>query len=300
MPENNNNVSNENTYTLPSTGVITDLAFGNSQPYEIGLGSTTRTAIEGMFSGLQEVIDDNEEVVSSALNDLEERKADKTDLSDYVEKSSTQGLLKNDGTVDTNTYLTTSGLSTYFNDVAYDSQTKHINFKNGNTVLAYVDATDFIKDGMVSNVEIDTPESGDNAGVQCLIISFNTDAGKTPIEIPLSDIFDSDDYYTKDEIDSGDRVVAAALNDLETNKANVSDLATVAISGSYNDLTNKPTIPAAQVQADWNQTTTTAADYIKNKPTVPTTTNSVTENNTDAVTSGAVWAELQSFDCGEY
>lgn len=32
---------------------------------------------------------------------------------------------------------------------------------------------------------------------------------------------------------------------------------------------NKPTIPAAQVQADWNQTTTTAADYIKNKPTIP-------------------------------
>ena len=31
---------------------------------------------------------------------------------------------------------------------------------------------------------------------------------------------------------------------------------------------NKPTIPAAQIQADWNQTTTTAADYIKNKPTI--------------------------------
>lgn len=29
---------------------------------------------------------------------------------------------------------------------------------------------------------------------------------------------------------------------------------------------NKPTIPAAQIQADWNQTDTTAKDYIKNKP----------------------------------
>ncbi len=28
--------------------------------------------------------------------------------------------------------------------------------------------------------------------------------------------------------------------------------------------------PAAQVQSDWNQETTTAADYIKNKPTIPT------------------------------
>lgn len=41
-------------------------------------------------------------------------------------------------------------------------------------------------------------------------------------------------------------------------------------SGNYNDLSNKPTIPAAQIQADWNQTTTNALDYIKNKPTIPT------------------------------
>ena len=37
-------------------------------------------------------------------------------------------------------------------------------------------------------------------------------------------------------------------------------------SGSYNDLTDKPTIPAAQVQSDWNQTNSSAVDYIKNKP----------------------------------
>ena len=33
---------------------------------------------------------------------------------------------------------------------------------------------------------------------------------------------------------------------------------------------NKPTIPDAQIQADWNQATDTAKDYIKNKPTIPT------------------------------
>ena len=47
------------------------------------------------------------------------------------------------------------------------------------------------------------------------------------------------------------------------------DLAGVATSGSYNDLSDKPTIPAAQEQADWNQSDPTAADYIKNKPTIP-------------------------------
>ena len=37
----------------------------------------------------------------------------------------------------------------------------------------------------------------------------------------------------------------------------------------YNDLLNKPTIPAAQVQSDWNEADNTKVDYIKNKPTIP-------------------------------
>lgn len=44
-------------------------------------------------------------------------------------------------------------------------------------------------------------------------------------------------------------------------------LATVATSGSYNDLSNKPTIPAAQVQSDWNATS--GMGVILNKPTIP-------------------------------
>lgn len=61
------------------------------------------------------------------------------------------------------------------------------------------------------------------------------------------------------------KVITAAL----ANKADSSSLATVATSGSYNDLSNKPTIPAAQIQADWEQSDNTALDYIKNKPTIP-------------------------------
>ena len=43
----------------------------------------------------------------------------------------------------------------------------------------------------------------------------------------------------------------------------------VAITGDYNDLSNKPTIQNAQIQSDWNQTDNTAKDFIKNKPTIP-------------------------------
>ena len=48
-------------------------------------------------------------------------------------------------------------------------------------------------------------------------------------------------------------------------KADTSSLAEVATSGSYNDLTDKPTIPE-QVQSDWNEEDNTKPDYIKNKP----------------------------------
>ena len=45
-------------------------------------------------------------------------------------------------------------------------------------------------------------------------------------------------------------------------------LSNVAISGSYNDLINKPTIPPAQLQADWNAIS--GVTFIKNKPALAT------------------------------
>ena len=88
----------------------------------------------------------------------------------------------------------TSGITEAFFDAAdYDSQTKKINFYHGNTIKANIDATSFIKDGMVDNVAI----SDSN-----LVITFNTESGKEPISIPLSSIFDPSNYYTKSEIDS--------------------------------------------------------------------------------------------------
>jgi len=60
----------------------------------------------------------------------------------------------------------------------------------------------------------------------------------------------------------------------ETNSAlpafiqNKPTLATVATSGSYNDLSNKPAIPAAQINSDWNSVS--GLSQILNKPTIPT------------------------------
>lgn len=113
----------------------------------------------------------------------------------------------------------------------------------------------------------------------------------------VSDIPDMSDYYTKSETYSSGEV-----NTLLSAKADTSALATVATTGNYNDLSNKPTIPAAQVnadwdavsgvamilnkptipaaqvQSDWNQSDNTKVDYIKNKPTIPTIETATIQN----------------------
>jgi hypothetical protein len=76
---------------------------------------------------------------------------------------------------------------------SYNSTTKKIELKHGSTVFSEIDATAFIKDGMVSDVAITDGN---------LVITFNTDAGKQPISIPLTDIFNPANYYDKTAIDS--------------------------------------------------------------------------------------------------
>lgn len=112
----------------------------------------------------------------------------------------------------------TTDILPLFGAVEYDSNTKRINFKHTSTgsTLAYVDATDFIKDGMVDSVAI---VNGN------LVITFNTDAGKQPISIPLTDIFNPANYYTKTQLDArfaeDEEVTAAALNALDEDKQDV-------------------------------------------------------------------------------
>ena len=54
-------------------------------------------------------------------------------------------------------------------------------------------------------------------------------------------------------------------------------LSTVATTGSYNDLSNKPTIPAAQVNSDWNSNS--GVSQILNKPTLATVATSGSYND---------------------
>lgn len=73
---------------------------------------------------------------------------------------------------------------------------------------------------------------------------------------------------------------------------------TSSFSGSYNDLTNKPTIPAAQVNADWNAASGMA--QILNKPTIPDTVSGVNDGtNWTSITIGSTTKAIPSGGSGE-
>jgi len=107
------------------------------------------------------------------------------------------------GEVDLTPYLkkreaaeTYQPIGDYFDGCNYNSDTKRIEFYAGEELACFIDATDFIKDGMVDSVSL-IELSGDTY----LHVVFNSDAGKEPIDIPLGDLFDIDNYYTKAESD---------------------------------------------------------------------------------------------------
>ena len=112
----------------------------------------------------------------------------------------------NDGVVDLGTVITShQSLAALFGRVAYDGTTHRINFYGKDdvsmtTVLGYIDCSPFIVDGMLSNVEVKNVTIN-NVSTPCIVFSFNTDAGKQNINIPVSSIFNAANYYTKDDAD---------------------------------------------------------------------------------------------------
>ena len=122
-------------------------------------------------------------------------------------------------------------VSGYADSVKYDSNAKTMTFYHGGTggtAVYSFDASPFLIDGMVQNVEIKNVTSGASQ-VTCLVISFNTDAGKQDINIPISDIFDASNYYTKSQTD--DAIEQAIIDASGITSATVETMITAAVSG---------------------------------------------------------------------
>ena len=167
------------------------------------------------------------------------------------------GALADDTEIPTKTSDLTN--DSIVDSASYDSANHQILFKNGTTTLFSLDAAAFVKDGMVDDVEI----SGGN-----LVITFNTDAGKQAISIPLTDIFDPANYYDKDDVDGllGDKAdkVESATNGnfagLDAN-GNLKDSGKKASDfGTADEIADIVNVYGAKnlIPYPWNQTTKTS------------------------------------------
>ena len=197
LPTKTSDLTNDSRFiTAKDLPKVPDVvsAFKNDAGYITSAALPTKTS---------DLTNDSGFIKASDIPKIPSKTSDLTNDSGYITAqnipsipSKTSDLTNDLGFItDSNSAITNKALaSEAVYSGTYDSNSKKILLKNkANTTLAEIDATAFIKDGMVSQVEV----SNGN-----LIITFNTDAGKNPISVPISDIFDANNYYTKTEADS--------------------------------------------------------------------------------------------------
>lgn len=75
-------------------------------------------------------------------------------------------------------------------NLTYNTETKKINLEGfDSSIIASIDATAFIKDGMINTVELVTDPESHDPGTY-LVITFNTDAGKDAIYLDVTSLID--------------------------------------------------------------------------------------------------------------
>jgi hypothetical protein len=119
------------------------------------------------------------------------------DLEEKIEAEKNRALSAETGLLDVIEDEVEERKSNAFASAEYDESGKTIDFYNANNEkIDSIDATAFIKDGMIDSVTLET-----ESGTTYLVIVWNTDAGKETTRIDLGDLFDADNYYTKAEAD---------------------------------------------------------------------------------------------------
>ena len=219
IPTKTSNLTNDSGFITSSDLPTYPTIPSNVSSFNNDVGYITASDIPSIPSKTSDLTNDSRYITASDIPPIPSKTSDLTNDSGYITSASLPTKVS-DLTNDSE-FITASSLPTKVSELTndsgfitssdgsitnkalaseavysgtYDSNSKKILLKNkANTTLAEIDATAFIKDGMVSKVEV----SNGN-----LVITFNTDAGKNPISVPISDIFDANNYYTKTEADS--------------------------------------------------------------------------------------------------
>ena len=157
-------------------------------------GETT-AAITAATNALAESIAEQGYQTSGDVQNAISGKADTTAVTQSINEAVS-------GKLDTSIFQTYSGnnetvLASKFAGATWNSTDKKIYFYDNasatGTALAYIDGTDFVKDGFLQSVTIENKTiSGES--VPCLVFIWNTDAGIQETDIPLSGIFDPTNY----------------------------------------------------------------------------------------------------------
>ena len=132
------------------------------------------------------------DTLNAAIGKLEKAIDGRQPVGSYVETSTyTSYTSTTQSTINSKANSSTTVSSADY----YVSGTTHqLRFKDvAGNVISTVDAGEFIKDGMIDTVEIQTvPYSGESQ--PCLVITWNTDAGKDVTYIPIKNIFNPNEY----------------------------------------------------------------------------------------------------------
>lgn len=187
-------------------------------------------------------------------------KLTKNSLDSKIDKSQTAGLVKNDGTIDTNTYLTSSSASSTYQPLLVSGTniktvnnnsllgSGNITIESGSNVDIVTDWEQTLSDAKVPSEKL-TKNSLDNkvdkeTGKGLFSGNYNDLSNKPSIPSSSSDLSDGSDLIKKSN-----------TTGLIKNDGTIDSTSYSTFSGSYNDLTNKPTIPTASTSTPSADTT---------------------------------------------
>jgi len=157
----------------------------------------TNAAITAATNALAESIAEQGYQTSGDVQNAISGKVDTTTYTAYT--AATDAVLS--GKADISDIPSVTG---YADSVQYNTSSKYVEFFHGGTGGTKVyefDASPFLIDGMVESVVITSITSG-GSEVTVLEITWNSAAGGQVTDIPLSEIFDASNYYTKSEVDT--------------------------------------------------------------------------------------------------